>query len=128
MEEGDTIILHSHGYIGLMFSRYNTIMGYNYAAADASSVSAVDSNTFVPQGHSSVGKIPLGPLLFEPVAPQQEILDLVGHRHIGLKVMPVNDKRNHCATENIQARPIGCEQRILRRGQFRMGHQVSRND
>jgi len=57
------------GYTGLVFSWYNTILGYNNAATDASAVSTMDSYALVPQGHSSMGEIPLGSLFLEPVAP-----------------------------------------------------------
>jgi len=75
-----------------VFSGYSAVRGHNYSTAYASSVSTVDFYTPVSQGHRASGKIPLRPLLFEPIAPQQEIFDLATNRDICLESMAVYDK------------------------------------
>jgi len=78
-----------HQYISLVFSGHNTIRGHYYMAADACTVSTVDFYTSVSQGHGTTGKIPLGTLFFELIAPQQEIIDLTANRNIRLKSMAI---------------------------------------
>jgi len=84
-------------------SRYSTILGHNYATAKPRTVSAMDFDTLIPQGYRTVGKIPLGSLLLEPVAPKQETFNLVRHRHIGFEVVTINDKRQSSVTKNVKA-------------------------
>jgi len=88
----------------------------------------MDFDTLIPQGYCTVGKIPLGSLLLEPVAPKQETFNLVRHRYIGFEVVTVNDKRQSSVTKNVKASPVGCEKRKLRRGQVRIWRQVGRDD
>ena len=111
-----------------MSSRNGTVLGHNYTTAKPCTVSAMDFNTFVPQGYRTVGKVPLGPLLLEPVSPQQETFNLVRHRHVGLEVMTIDDKWKSSVTKNVKTGPIGCEKRELRRGQVRIWRQVGCNN
>jgi len=76
---------------------------------------AVHLNTVITQGHSPISKVPFGPIFFEPVTPQQKLINLVRHRNICLKVMPIDYERNDRITYNVKASLIGCIQSVLRR-------------
>ena len=66
----------------------------------------MDFDTLIPEGYRTMGKIPLGPLLLKPIASKQETFNLGRHRHIGLEVVTVNDKRKSSVTNNVKIGPV----------------------